>query len=79
MERGAETKFVNTYVNINEGGETKFVNTYVNIKEGGPVKSDRIVSVEALEEKEKEIMARDQQQEEDIINKPKLNFRFRVL
>ena len=50
-------------LNVNRSAEAKFVNMYVNIKEGdmeggdGPSKSDRAPAVEALKEKEKEITA----------------------
>ena len=46
-------------------------------REDGPSKSDRVVSIEALKEKEKGIMTMSLQQE-DIINKPEPKVRFRV-
>ena len=54
----------------------------VNIEEGDmrrsndPDKANRIMTVEAVKEKEKEIMAMTPQQED--INKPELNIRFRI-
>ena len=42
----------------------------------GPRKSDRVVTIEALEEKEKRIMAMSPQ--DDVINKPETTVRFRV-
>ena len=44
----------------------------------GPGKSDRVVTTEALKEKEKGIMTMSPQQK-DIINKPEPKVRFRVL
>ena len=49
----------------------------VTLEGPGPSKSDRVASIEALLEKEKEIMTMTPQQE-DIINKPKPKVRFRV-
>ena len=44
----------------------------------GPGKSDRVVTIGALKEKEKGIMTMSPQQE-DIVNKPEPKVRFRVL
>jgi len=49
----------------------------VTLEGPGPSKSDRVASIEALLEKEKEIMTMTPQQE-DIIKKPKPKVRFRV-
>ena len=46
-------------------------------RQNGAGKSDRVVTVEGLKEKEKEIMAMSPQQE-DIINEPEPKVRFRV-
>ena len=68
VDRGAERRLVNKDVNIQEGDMER---------RDGPGKSDRVVTIEALKEEEKEIMTMSPQQE-DIINKPEPKVRFRV-
>ena len=68
MDGGAEARLVNKGINFHEGDMGRG---------DGPSKSDRIVSIEALKEKEKGIMTMSPQQE-DIINKPEPKVRFSV-
>ena len=67
---------------VDKGAEARLINKDDNIQEGdmgrgdGPSKSDRVVSTEALKEKEKGMMTMSPQQE--VINKCELKVRFRV-
>jgi hypothetical protein len=68
---------------VDGGAEVRLVNKDVNIQEGdmgrgdGPGKSDRVATIDALKEEENGIMTMSPEQE-DIINKPETNVRFRV-